>query len=550
MSSWRDLEMIRKSLCENMGERVAKGQLAELIRAAEVFGFHLATLDIRQHAARHRSAITEVFDLFGLEPGYEQMAEPDRVGLLGSEIMSKRPLTALLDFSEDTNETIRLFRLIRKAQGSLGATAIQTYIISMTTQVSNVLEVLLLARDAGLFGEVDIAPLFETVEDLRAAPAIMAQLFENDAYRQHLAKRDNRQQIMIGYSDSNKDGGYLMANWMLFRTQSKLAEVCDAHGVKLLLFHGRGGTLGRGGGPANRAILAQPVESIRGRCKVTEQGEVISNRYSNPDIAHRHLEQLVNAILLTSPQRPHQAQEPQWFSAMDALSERALAAYRQLVDNPSFLRYFHDATPIDQIAKLNIGSRPARRTATAGIADLRAIPWVFAWTQSRVNLPSWYGVGAAIAGWMQEQDDDGQDSTAHARLALLRSMYENWPFFRTVLDNVQVGLAKSDMQIASLYAGLTDDETRSEIFGRILEEHELSKRMVLAVTGNARLLENEAWLRSSIQLRNPYVDPMNFIQVALLAILRDDPDAPDAEDVENAVLLSVNGVAAGLQNTG
>lgn len=545
-----DLNLIRESLLENEGERVAQGELANLIRAAQVFGFHLATLDMRQHSERHRSAIAEVFAAYGLEHDYAQIDESDRIDLLSREILGKRPLTALLDFSDNTNETIRLFRLIRRARRSLGATAIQTYIISMTTQVSNVLEVLLLARDAGLFGQIDVTPLFETVEDLRTAPMIMGQLFQNEAYRRHLAQRGNRQQIMIGYSDSNKDGGYLMANWMLFRAQSKLADVCDAHGVKLLLFHGRGGTLGRGGGPANRAILAQPIESIRGRIKVTEQGEVISNRYSNPDIAHRHLEQLVNAVLLTRGERTHQVEEIKWFTVLDELSRLSFAAYRELVDNPSLLRYFHEATPIDQIVQLNIGSRPARRSAASGIADMRAIPWVFAWTQSRVNLPSWYGVGSALSAWIEGKGDEDSNRSPEERLDILRGMYENWLFFRTVLDNVQVGLAKSDMQIASLYADLTDEETRHEIFGRILAEHILTERMVLDVTGYSELLQDEVWLRNSIQLRNPYVDPMNYIQVALLALLRDEPDAPNAEEVHNAVLLSVNGVASGLQNTG
>lgn len=546
----RDLKIIRDSLRHNKGARAAEGQLADLIRAVEVFGFHLATIDMRQHSERHRSAMAEILSQCGIEADYEALAEEDRIALLSREITGKRPLTALLDFSEETNETVRLFRLVRRAQHTLGEAAVQTYIISMTTEISHVLEVTLLARDAGLFGKIDVTPLFETVEDLRHAPMIMGQLFENQAYRKHLAERGDRQQIMIGYSDSNKDGGYLMANWMLFRAQSKLADVCDGHGVKLLLFHGRGGTLGRGGGPANRAILAQPIESIRGRIKITEQGEVISNRYSNPEIAHRHLEQLVNAVLLTRGERTHQVEEIHWFATMDELSKLAFASYRELVENPRLLRYFHDATPIDQIVNLNIGSRPARRRSASGIQDLRAIPWVFAWTQSRVNLPSWYGVGSALSKWVNGSGDSQEPSTSKARLTLLRDMYQNWLFFRTVLDNVQAGLSKSDMQIASLYADLTDEVTREEIYGRITAEHALTERMVLDVTGFSELLQNEAWLQNSIQLRNPYVDPMNYIQVALLAVLRDDPDAPDAGEIENAVLLSVNGVAAGLQNTG
>ena len=540
-----DLYIIRDSLLQNKGERVARSRLAELIRAVEIFGFHLATLDIRQHAERHRSAVAEVMERYGLARRYESMPEQDRVALLSREIGGKRPLTALLDFSAETNETVGLFRLIRRAQTAIGPGAVQTCIISMTTQVSNVLEALLLARDAGLYGKIDVVPLFETIEDLRTAPSIMSRLFENGAYRRHLALRGDRQQIMIGYSDSNKDGGYLMANWMLFCAQSDLAKVCDEAGVKLMLFHGRGGTLGRGGGPTNRAILAQPPESVRGRIKVTEQGEVISSRYSNPDIAHRHLEQLVNAVLLTSGRRPRHPESESWFAAMDALSEIAFGKYRTLVEKPSFLRYFHEATPIDHISQLNIGSRPARRKTSTGIADLRAIPWVFAWTQSRVNLPGWYGVGTALEQWVHEEGDD-----AAQRLERLRAMYAEWPFFRTVLDNVQVGLSKGDMQIASLYAALTDAETRTAVFDDILDEYKRTERMVLAVTGYVELLESEVWLQRSIRLRNPYVDPMNYIQTALLERLRCQPDAPNAAELRKAVLLSVNGVAAGLQNTG
>ena len=324
----------------------------------------------------------------------------------------------------------------------------------MTTSVSNMLEVLLFAKDAGLFGKIDIAPLFETVSDLRGAPAIMAQLFENEAYRRHLNARDNQQQIMIGYSDSNKDGGYFQANWRLFQAQRVLAQTCDEYGKRLTLFHGRGGTLGRGGGPANRAILAQPPESVRGRIKVTEQGEVVSGRYSNPAIAHRHLEQLVNAVLLSSGKRPRFEHEAEWAEVVDALSGISYTKYRSLVDKPEFITYFHQATPIDQIGALNIGSRPARRGTTAGISDLRAIPWVFAWTQSRVNLPSWYGVGSALEEWLGD-DTDG------SRMEELRTIYTEWPFFRTVIDNVQLGLAKADIEIASLYAQLTDPVTRA-----------------------------------------------------------------------------------------
>lgn len=540
-----DLHLIRDSLCQNKGQRLAEGRLAKLIRSVEVFGFHLATLDVRQHSGRHRSAVLEVLARYGMGENYKSMNEAERVEWLTAEIDGSRPLTARLDFSEETNETIALFRLIRRAQEQMGSKAIQTYIISMTNEVSNILEVLLMGTDAGLFGKIDVTPLFETVDDLLAAPQIMTELFNNEVYRRHLAQRGNAQQIMIGYSDSNKDGGYLRANWMLYTAQRNLAQVCEQHGIALTLFHGRGGSIGRGGGPANRAILAQPQESVRGRIKITEQGEVISNRYANSGIAHRHLEQLVGAVLLSNGKRPHYPQEAEWAQFMDTLSQAAQDKYRSLVEKPEFIQYFSEATPITQIDMLNIGSRPARRKQTKAIDDLRAIPWVFAWTQSRVNLPSWYGVGTGLESWL-----NGGDAQREERLAQLATMYREWPFFRAIIDNVQVGMGKSDMDIASLYANLTSEEVRTAVFDDIADEFERTRQMVLAVTDNRDLLDNEPWLQRSIRVRNPYVDPLNYIQVALLERLRSEPDAPNIQKLHEAMSLSVNGVAAGVQNVG
>jgi len=539
----RDLQTIEASLRQNKGERIAAGRLAHLIRTVQIFGFHLATLDVRQHSGRHRSAIAEIFNRYGIFADYPALAEADKVRVLTNEVLNLRPFTAQLVFGEETSETIALFRLIRRAKEEVDEDAIQTYIISMTSAVSNVLEVLLMAKDAGLMGRIDIAPLFETVDDLAAAPVIMAALFENDAYRKHLSARGQRQQIMIGYSDSNKDGGYLRANWMLFKAQRTLALVCDQYGVKLTLFHGRGGTLGRGGGPANRAILAQPPESVRGSIKITEQGEVVSSRYSNVDLARRHLEQLVSAVLLTSGRRPFFAGEEQWAALMDELSDIAYRKYRTLVSKPEFLPYFHATTPIDQIGSLNIGSRPARRKATQDISDLRAIPWVFSWTQSRVNLTAWYGVGTALEQWMAAGD-------RIERLAQVRAMYQTWPFFRTILDNVQMGLAKSDIAIASLYADLAAPAVRQAIFEDLKDEFDRTLHLVLEIAETPQLLDKEPVLRHSIKVRNPYVDPINYIQVALLRRLRTETDPEVAQRLRVAVLLSVNGIAAGLQNAG
>lgn len=538
-----DLRIIERSLLANKGERLARGRLKALIRQVEVFGFHLAMLDMRQHSSRHREAIAEIFASYGIFADYQALAEADKVAVLTREIRTIRPLTAQLLFSAPTNETVALFRLMRRTKEEIAEDAVQTYIISMTNTASHVLEVLLLAKDAGLLGRIDIVPLFETVSDLNVAPQIMTTLFENEAYRRHLEARGWRQQIMIGYSDSNKDGGYLRANWMLFLAQRTLARLCDQFGVKLTLFHGRGGTLGRGGGPANRAILAQPPESVRGRVRLTEQGEVISTRYANMALARRHLEQLVNAVLLTAGRRPQYAQEEAWLQRMDALSDIAFHKYRALVTRPGFITYFHEATPIDHIGALNIGSRPARRKATQDISDLRAIPWVFAWTQSRVNLPSWYGVGTALEQWCA----GGADV---AKLAELREMYRQWPLFSTITDNVQMGLAKADMEIAALYAELTDEATRAVIFSDILDEFKRTEQMILLVIEAESLLKKEQVLRRSIKVRNPYVDPMNYLQVALLQKLKSEQDAERRQRLAAAVLSSVNGIAAGLQNTG
>lgn len=567
-----DLHLIRDSFKQNKGERLVNGRLANLIRCVDVFGFHLATLDIRQHADHHRSALADILKHYGIVYDYDAYAEEDKVKWLEDEISNHRPLTAQLQFTEPTNETIALFRLIRRAHEKIGIEAIQTYIISMTTAVSNVLEVLLFAKDAGLFGRLEIVPLFETIDDLFEAHQIMADLFNNRVYQEHLQLRGNRQQIMIGYSDSNKDGGYLKASWMLFRAQRSLADVCDDHDITLTLYHGRGGTLGRGGGPTNRAILSQPPESVRGRIKLTEQGEVISNRYANYMIAHRHLQQLINAVLLSIEKRSQseedRVREAKWPRYMDALSQLAYEKYRSLVEQPSFIRYFHDATPIDQIGRLNIGSRPARRKQTEKIDDLRAIPWVFAWTQSRVNLPSWYGVGTAIEGWTKVKEKSEAEGKAEGdgarkgnlegkaegggniRMNHLREMYERWSFFRTLVDNIQIGLGKADMDIAALYAQLTDATTRAEIFQDIRTEYERTRKAILKITGNQELLDH-SWLQESIRLRNPYVDPLNFIQVSLLERLRNDNLlSTDVDKLKEAILLSVNGVAAGVQNVG
>lgn len=541
-----DLRLIQESLRAHRAEGLADGRLATLILQAEVFGFHLAALDLRQHADRHLSALAEVFERYGLAAEFENWPEHQKMLLLTAELIHPRPLAPVTpDFSAETNETLELFRLARRAHQRIGPRAIQSYVISMTTAPSDVLGVLLLAHDAGAAPNLDLVPLFETIADLKHAPEVMEALFINPAYDRHLDRRGRNQQVMIGYSDSNKDGGYLTANWELYLAQRALAAVCERHDVKLTLFHGRGGTVGRGGGPANRSILAQPPESVGGRIRFTEQGETVTNRYANPELAHRHLEQIIHAVLLTSGRRserdPHREQGRE--TAMGELSHIAEEAYRELVhEGPLLLPYFEQTTPIEAISRLNIGSRPARRRASGRIVDLRAIPWVFAWAQSRVALPGWFGLGTALESWAGD---------AAARWDSLRQMYDGWPFFRTIVDNAQMSLRKGDLEIAEIYAGLADPATREAVFPVLRDEFLRTEHTILRLTGQSDLLENERWLRRSIQLRNPYVDPLNYIQVAIMCRLDGDCESDDdRQDLEEIMSLTVNGIAAGLRNTG
>lgn len=547
-----DLVLIRESLLQNKGERLVRGKFSRLLRTVQVFGFHMASLDVRQHARWHRQAAQEIFGRNGTVDDYQALNEQQKIETLTEELLNPRSWSGGkaadggFGFCEETNQLLTLFRVIRSAQEEVGPDAIKTYVISMTEGASNMLEVLLLAHDAELFGRIDIVPLFETVDDLQAAPGIMSDLFANPVYAKHLQERNSQQQIMIGYSDSNKDGGFLQANWKLFTAQRRIAETCTQHNVMLTLFHGRGGSLGRGGGPANRAILAQPHESVRGRIRITEQGEVVSSRYSDPEIAHRHLQQLCHAVLCSTGKRPTYDGLDRWSEIMDQLSEAAYRKYRSLVEREDFVAYFQSASPIDQIGNLNIGSRPSHRRGASTLDDLRAIPWVFAWTQSRTDVPSWYGVGTGFNSWLAEEKNEVDES----RLATLKEMYETWPFFRTLMGNVHLGMGRADMAISKLYAQLANQDIEDSVFQDIADEFELTRKHVLQITGGDELLHTEPWLQHSIRMRNPYVDPLNYLQVELLKRLRADPEGVDAAQIRHALLQSVNGIAAGLQTVG
>ncbi len=539
-----DLALIERSLRQHRGASVAAGRLRRLMRQVQVFGLNLVVLDVRQHSSSHAHALGELLARSGVCDGYAGLPEAERQAILTNEIRHGGvPLPPGELLSPVAGDVVETFRMIREAHQRFGRDCITAYVVSLTQGASDLLAVLLLAQGVGISHDLDIVPLFESVQDLRAAPRIMADLFTNLSYSRHLAARDRRQQVMIGYSDSNKEAGYLAANWELHQAQRNLVRVCREHGDALELFHGRGGSIERGGGPTNRSILAEPPGSVAGRLKITEQGEVIAERYTNPHIAYRHLSQVVNAVLRASAPHRTRAIAADWESALVETAECARRAYRELVcETPGFEEYFRQATPIDEIVSLQIGSRPARRHE-GGIDGLRAIPWVFAWMQSRVLLPGWYGLGTALRAYC-DRSPECQER--------LRAMYRRWGFFATVIDNAQMALAKADMPIGRLYADLVRDAAlRDEIYGRIEAEHELASRMVVAVTNQESLLDHEPELQHSIGRRNPYVDPLNYVQVELLRRLRSlDEDDPQRADIAEAILRTINGIASAMKNTG
>ena len=548
-----DLRLVYESLRQNRGRRIAETTLRPLLRKVGIFGLHLTPLEIREDANLHRKAIHELFAHYGIHPNYTDAPEDEKINLLTREIASLRPLfpVELAPFSETTQRIIQTWRMVAEAHQRFGRRVIDTSIASMCKTPSDTLAMLLFASEVGVDDAIEIVPLFETIDDLDHAPDVMRQLFQipeyNDQLQRLKASSDGkalRQQIMIGYSDSSKDGGYLASNWYLYNAQQKLTRACLDEGVLVEIFHGRGGSIGRGGGPTNRAIRSQPPKSLRGGIKITEQGEVIAYRYSNQDIANRHLQQVTNAALLALSQESDHAIDEVWVDAMDKLSEYGRATYRDFVyETDEFLDYWQAATPINELSKLRISSRPAKRSKSGGFEAMRAIPWMFSWMQSRAIIPSWFGIGSAFQSYC-EQTSNG--------LETLQEMYEDWRFFRAVVDNAQLDVAKADMGIAELYASLVDDDVlRDNMFGRIYDEHSLTNEMLCAVTRQPQLLANMSAIQTSIERRNPYIDPLNFIQVDLLRELRQtSPDSEAYDEILNAVLATINGIAAGMKTTG
>ena len=576
-----ELRLIQRNLAET---GLNCRDLDHLVCQVEIFGFNLAHLDIRQESTRHADALNEIADYLQVLPKpYNEMSESEKTIWLATELQTRRPLIpAELPFSEKVQETIVTFRMIRKLQQEFGLDICRTYIISMSHDVSDMLEVLLLAKEAGLYdpatgvSTVQVVPLFETVEDLLKAPAVLTEIFQLPFYRSMLsggfAEREGAidepkdtsailhnvslQEVMLGYSDSNKDSGFLSSNWEIHKAQQALQNIADQHGVALRIFHGRGGSVGRGGGPAYEAILAQPGRSVNGRIKITEQGEVLASKYSLPELALFNLETVTTAVIQGSLLRTGFDDIQPWHEIMEELAAKSRTHYRGLIyEQPDFIDFFHQVTPIEEISQLQISSRPARRGGKKDLASLRAIPWVFSWTQSRFLLPSWYGVGTALQGFLAEHPEE--------HLKLLRYFYLKWPFFKMAISKVEMTLSKVDLQIAGHYVReLTQPEDRERfapVYEQILNEYYLTRELVLTITEHKRLLDGDPELQRSVQLRNGTIVPLGFLQVSLLKRLRQHKTFAAAGVVRSryskgellrGALLTINGIAAGMRNTG
>jgi phosphoenolpyruvate carboxylase len=543
-----DLRLLRDSL--NVGEYMQFGhsdKLNDLIVRAEVFGFHLVTVDFRQHSRVHEIAVAELLKVSGEEDNYAELSEDKKMAVLRKELSNPRPLRPMdTKLSSTTMNVLKTFEVMRDGYQH-GAHAVGSYIISMTHTVSDMLEVFLIAKECGLWkmssGKVEsplyVVPLFETIDDLGHAAAIMKALFEDSIYASHLKAQNGFQEIMLGYSDSNKDGGYWRANWSLHQAQDSLSRVCRDYDIEFRLFHGRGGTVGRGGGRANQAIFAMPRVSHNGKIRFTEQGEVISFRYAEAPVAHRHLEQIVNAMIQTTYlQSDEKSYNQRMRTMMDDVASRSMSAYRDLIEDPGFWEWYQRITPIKEIGNLPIASRPISRKSGSDLdfENLRAIPWVFAWTQTRYNVPGWYGTGAAFHSLIEESEEN---------LLLLSRMYCDWPFFRAVLDNAQLEMARAKPDIASLYAAMDGNGFHDVI----MSDFRNAESAILKITGDDAILARSPVIAKSIRLRNPYTDVLNLLQLELLK--REDAiDDEDKEQMRNALFLSINGIAAAMQSTG
>lgn len=543
-----DVSALLTAVSDAHGGWLLADEIINWLDRIRIFGFHLARLDVRQESRQYVAVVNDLFQHAGICDNPEELSEQERQTRL-TETLHQPLQLRNAELAEETREALSLFRLLRQIVQVFGTQTLGGHVISMTHAPSDVLTVLWLWYHADLDQWVaddqvpeplPIIPLFETIDDLQRAPQILRVLLQIPSYREYVHKQGNRQTIMLGYSDSTKDGGYLTANWELFRAQQTLDEIASSSGIQLTFFHGRGGSLGRGGGPAARSILSLPPKTFHGSLRLTEQGEVLAERYDDPRIAHRHLEQVIGSSLLAAGLK---SAEPSadWMETMQQLSETSFAAYRELVEQTGFVDFYRRATPISEIENLPIGSRPSRRRGSNSLSDLRAIPWVFAWTQCRCLVPAWYGLGAAMLPLLE-------DDTSRARL---REMYQAWPFFRATIDNAELALAKTDLSIAQRYAELANDtEALSRIGAKLAAEFDAAHRAVLGVTGNQELLDGIPWLKESIRVRNRYIDPLNLIQVELLRRMQAEEAPESNEELRHLTRLTIKGLAAGMRTSG
>ncbi len=552
-----DLEVMDASLRSHLGERIAEGTLARTLRSARALGLHLASLDVREHADKHHTALAALYDALGELPvPYAELARGERAALLSRELAGRRPLTSRsAEVPPAAADVLAVFDAIRSAQRTFGEPAASTYIISMTTGVDDVLAAAVLAREAGLVAPappgnsvaggtcaVDLVPLFETATELRCAGELLDVMLQDPSYRQLVRARGDLQEVMLGYSDSNKDAGITTSHWQIHKAQRQLRDTAAAHRVRLRLFHGRGGSVGRGGGPAGEAVAASPYGTVDATMKVTEQGEVISDKYSLSALAHHQLEILLAAVLEATLLHQTSRVPPEvlgrWDEAMDVVSEAAHAAYRDFVDHPGLSEFFSAATPVDELGWLNVGSRPMRRPGNGKTTweGLRAIPWVFGWTQTRMLVPGWYGLGSGLR------------AARDAGLGPVLEEMRDWAFFTNLLGNVEMMLAKVDLRIAESYVSALVEPSLQPLFDTIAGEHALTRCEVLRLTGGPTLLARHRLLRHTLQVRAAYLEPLHHLQVSLLTRRR-EVDEPDP-DLRRALLLTVNGIAAGMRNTG
>ncbi|GAV97290.1 phosphoenolpyruvate carboxylase [Corynebacterium glutamicum] len=549
-----DALTIDHSLRESNDVLIADDRLSVLISAIESFGFNLYSLDLRQNSESYEDVLTELFERAQVTANYRELSEAEKLEVLLKELRSPRPLIphGSDEYSEVTDRELGIFRTASEAVKKFGPRMVPHCIISMASSVTDVLEPMVLLKEFGLIaangdnprGTVDVIPLFETIEDLQAGAGILDELWKIDLYRNYLLQRDNVQEVMLGYSDSNKDGGYFSANWALYDAELQLVELCRSAGVKLRLFHGRGGTVGRGGGPSYDAILAQPKGAVQGSVRITEQGEIISAKYGNPETARRNLEALVSATLEASLLDVSELTDHQRaYDIMSEISELSLKKYASLVhEDQGFIDYFTQSTPLQEIGSLNIGSRPSSRKQTSSVEDLRAIPWVLSWSQSRVMLPGWFGVGTALEQWI------GEGEQATQRIAELQTLNESWPFFTSVLDNMAQVMSKAELRLAKLYADLIPDrEVAERVYSVIREEYFLTKKMFCVITGSDDLLDDNPLLARSVQRRYPYLLPLNVIQVEMMRRYR---KGDQSEQVSRNIQLTMNGLSTALRNSG